>query len=238
MPGRFQTTRWSIVLQAGEVEGVSSRDALAALCEAYWYPAYAFVRSQGYAEEDARDLTQSYFATLLDKGFLRNLRPELGRFRSFLLVSIRNFLSNQRDWDRAQKRGGRAQPIPLDVQEAEARMVTDRSADLSPARSFEVRWALTVVQRSMERLGSEFVSAGQEERFTLLRGFLIGEGPTLSYEDIARRLEVSENAVKSMVRRLRKRFGVVLRAEVAQTIDRQEDVDEELRYLLRTLESR
>ena len=238
MSRRFQTTRWSVVLQAGEDEGGASSDALAELCEAYWYPVYGFVRGQGATEDDARDLTQAYFAALLDKRFLKDVRPELGRFRSFLLVSIRNFLSNQRDWDRAKKRGGGAQPVSLDVQKAERRMAGERSADPSPDRSFEIRWALTVVRRSMKRLEKEFVAVDQGARFTLLRGFLIGDSPTLSYEDIAERLELSENAVKSMVRRLRKRFGVVLRAEVAQTIDNREDVDEELRYLLRTLESR
>jgi len=226
------------VLQAGEDESGASSHALAELCEAYWYPVYGFVRGQGCTEDDARDLTQAYFAALLDKGFLRDLRPEAGRFRSFLLVSIRNFLSNQRDWDRAQKRGGGAHPVSLDIQEAEQRLVGEPSVDSSPDRSFEVRWALTVVRRSMERLEEEFVAADQGERFTLLRGFLIGDAPTLSYENIAARLELSENAIKSMVRRLRKRFGVLLRAEVAQTIDRREDVDEELRYLLRTLERR
>jgi RNA polymerase sigma factor (sigma-70 family) len=226
------------VLQAGEGEGGKASEALAELCKAYWYPVYGFVRSQGYVEDDARDLTQSYFATLLDKGFLRDLRPELGRFRSFLLVSIRNFLSNQRDWDRAEKRGGGARPVSLDVAKAEQRMAAERSADTSPDRSFEVRWALTVVRRSMEKLEAEFEAADQGARFALLRGFMIGDAPTLPYGEIAARLDLSENAVKSMVRRLRKRFGVVLRAEVAQTIDRREDVDEELRYLLRTLETR
>lgn len=226
------------MLQAREDAGEASQAALAALCEAYWYPVYGFVRAQGYEEDDARDLTQAYFATLLDKHFLRDLRPELGRFRSFLLVSIRNFLSNQRDWERAQKRGGGVQPMPLDVQQAEERIAAERSADSSPERSFEIRWARTVVRRSMRRLEQEFEATGQSERFALLRGFLIGDAPTRSYDEIAERLELSENAVKSMVRRLRRRFGVVLRAEVAQTIDRKEDVDEELRYLLRTLESR
>lgn len=238
MSRRFQTTRWSVVLQAGEDEGGKPSEALAELCEAYWYPVYGFVRSQGYVEDDARDLTQSYFATLLDKGFLRDLRPELGRFRSFLLVSIRNFLSNQRDRDRAEKRGGGLRSVSLDVEKAEKRMAAERSIDTSPDRSFEVRWALTVVRHSMEKLEAEFEAADQGARFALLRGFMIGDAPTLSYGDIAARLDLSENAVKSMVRRLRKRFGVVLRAEVAQTIDRREDVDEELRYLLRTLESR
>jgi RNA polymerase sigma-70 factor (ECF subfamily) len=236
--GRFQTTRWSIVLQAGEGEPGASREALAELCEAYWYPAYAFVRGQGHAEDEARDLTQSYFAALLDKGFLRDLRPELGRFRSFLLVSIRNFLHNERDRERAAKRGGGAPPVSLDVEVAERRLAGERSSDLSPERGFEVRWALTVVRRAMRRLEQELTTAGQEERFRLLRGFLVGDAPSLSYAEIAGRLDLTENAVKSMVRRLRRRYGVVLRAEVAQTIGRREDVDEELRHLLRTLESR
>lgn len=234
----FQTTRWSIVLKAGDRSDVESREALSELCEAYWYPAYGFVRGQGYPEDRARDLTQAYFAALLDKEFLRDLSPERGRFRSFLLVSIRHFLSHERDRERAKKRGGEAALISFDVGDAERWLASERSGELSPERAFEVRWALTVVRRTMLRLEREFVDAGQRERFELLRGFLMGDGPTPTYEELADRLDVTVNGIKSMVLRLRKRFGILLRAEVAQTIEERGDVDAELRHLLRVLESR
>jgi len=234
---RFQTTRWSVVLQARGDDGAASHEALEELCRAYWFPVYGFVRGQGCAEEDAKDVTQSFFSTLLDKGFLDDLTPERGRFRSFLLVSVRNFLFNERDRERALKRGGGVKSVPLDVQEAERRMASER-AELSPENSFELRWALTVVRRSMRRLEVEFANADQQERFQLLQGFLVGDAPTLPYGVIAARLDVPDNTVKSMVRRLRQRFGALLRAEVAQTMDQSEDVDSELRHLLQILESR
>jgi len=235
---RFQTTKWSVVIAAGLGNADASREALASLCAAYWYPVYGFVRSQGHHEEDARDLTQSYFATLLDKNFLEGLRPEAGRFRSFLLVSIRNFLHNERDRERAVKRGGGREPLSLDTADAEQRFSLEPSAPDSAEERFERRWALTVVQRAVRRLEREFEASGQPDRFRLLRGHLIGDAPTLPHDRIARELEMTETAVKSMVRRLRKRFGVVLRAEVSQTVDRREAVDAEIRYLLRVLSER
>lgn len=238
MGGRFQTTRWSVVLQAGEAGGEPSRQALAELCDAYWYPVYGFVRGQGHREQDAKDLTQAYFAELLDKEFLQGLHPEAGRFRAFLLVSIRNFLSHQRDHARALKRGGAHPTVALDLALAEKHLSTEQSGEHSPERSFEMRWARTLVRRSLERLESEFAEAGQTDRFTLLRGFMVDDGPTRPYAEIAEQLGVTENAVKTMVRRLRHRFGVVIRAEVAQTVGEHEDVDEELRHLLQVLENR
>lgn len=224
------------MLAAGSGGGPASRDALADLCGAYWYPVYGFVRGQGYGEEDARDLTQAYFSTLLEKDVLNGVRPELGRFRSFLLASLRNFLSHERDRERALKRGGSVRPVPIDTDEAERWISFERAGERSPETSFELRWAKTVVRRSMIRLQREFDEAGQSERFELLRGFLMDDAPTRTHEEIARRLDVSVNGSKSMVLRLRKRFGVLLRAEVAQTVARQEETDEELRHLLRTLE--
>jgi len=235
---RFQTTKWSVVIAAGRDNTDASREALSALCSAYWYPIYGFVRSQGHHEEDARDLTQSYFATLLDKSFLEGLKPEAGRFRSFLLVSVRNFLHNERDRERAVKRGGGREPLSLDTADAEQRFHLEPPSPDSPAERFERRWAMTVVQRALRRLEHEFEESGQPDRFRLLRGYLIGDAPTLPHDRVARELELTATAVKSMVRRLRKRFGVVLRAEVSQTVDRREDVDDEIRYLLRVLSER
>jgi RNA polymerase sigma-70 factor (ECF subfamily) len=227
-----------MVLQAGEAGGELSRQALAELCEAYWFPVYGYLRGQGHREQDARDLTQAYFTELLEKRFLEGLRPDAGRFRSFLLVSLRNFLSHQRDHERALKRGGGVQPVDLDSARAEVQLAAEGGSGQSPEQAFEVRWARTVVRRSVERLESEFADAGQAERFTLLRGFLIDDGPTRPYAEIAGRLEVTENAVKTMVRRLRHRFGIVIRAEVAHTLSDHEDVDVELRHLLQVLENR
>jgi len=235
---RFQTTKWSVVIAAGRGDADASREALSSLCAAYWFPVYGFVRGQGHNEEDARDLTQSYFATLLDKNFLEGLEPDAGRFRSFLLVSIRNFLHNERDRERAAKRGGGREPLSLDTADAEQRFNREPSAADSAEERFERRWALTVVRRAVSRLEREFEESGQPERFRLLRGHLIGDGPTVPHDRIARELEMTETAVKSMVRRLRKRFGVVLRAEVSQTVERREDVDDEIRYLLRVLSER
>jgi RNA polymerase sigma-70 factor (ECF subfamily) len=232
---RFQTTKWSVVIAAGRDDPDESREALSSLCDAYWYPVYGFVRRQGHNEEDARDLTQSYFATLLDKNFLGGLRPEAGRFRSFLLVSIRNFLHNERDRERAAKRGGGQTSLSLDTANAEDRIRLEPAAPDSPEEQFERRWAMTVVQRTLQRLEREFEEGGQTDRFRMLRGYLIGDAPTLPYDRLARELEMTETAVKSIVRRLRKRFGVLLRAEVTQTLDRREDVDDEIRYLLRVL---
>ena len=238
MGGRFQTTRWSVVLRAGEPGDDGSRKALAELCDAYWFPVYGFVRSQGHREQDARDLTQAYFAELLEKSFLRDLDPDAGRFRSFLRVSVRNFMSHQRERKQALKRGGASHTVSLDSEQAENLISSEQAGNRTPEQAFEVRWARTLVQRSMVRLEEEFRDAGQADRFGVLRGFLVSDGPVEPYSEIAACLQVTENGVKTMVRRLRKRFGIVIRAEVAQTIRDHEDVDKELRYLLKVLEDR
>ncbi len=234
MSPQFQTTRWSMVLAAGS-DGSSTGQALADLIEGYWYPVYAFVRSQGFNQEDARDLVQSYFATMMEKGTLGTLRPEAGRFRSFLLVSVRNFLHNERDWRRAAKRGGDKLIESLDTLAAEARLSDEPAAPADAESAFERRWASTVVQRSIETLEAEFEAAGQGDRFKLLRGLLTGDEPTLPYRELAERMGMSEAGVKSVAHRMRKRFGVVLRGEVSQTVGRPGDVEDEIRYLLRVL---
>jgi RNA polymerase sigma-70 factor (ECF subfamily) len=232
---RFQTTRWSLVLAASGEPGKRSNDALAGLFEGYWYPIYGFVRSQGFAEEDARDLVQAYFTFLLDRDGLKNLDPAAGRFRSFVIVSVRNFLNNERERLRAQKRGGNRTVESLDTLVAEERLSREPSSPGNAERVFERRWAETVVRRARERLEREFDQAGQTERYALLGGLLTGEGGTLPYSEIARRLGMGEAGVKSLVHRMRKRFGVLLRGEVLQTIDRPDDVEHEIRYLLRVL---
>ncbi|ANM32334.1 hypothetical protein ABI59_18045 [Acidobacteria bacterium Mor1] len=223
-----------MVLAAGG-ESEKTRQALSDLIEGYWYPVYGFVRSQGFNQEDANDLVQSYFATMMEKGTLGTLRPEAGRFRSFLLVSVRNFLHNERDWRRAAKRGGNQVIESLDTLAAEARLSDEPAEAADAEKTFERRWASTVVQRAIESLASEFEAAGQADRFKLLRGLLTGDEPTLPYRELSERMQMSEAGVKSVVHRMRKRFGVVLRGEVLQTVGKPGDVEDEIRYLLRVL---
>jgi RNA polymerase sigma-70 factor (ECF subfamily) len=232
---QFKTTRWSVVLAAGGEPGERSREALAELFEAYWYPVYGFVRGQGLDDEDARDLVQSYFTALLDKRRLDGLNPGAGRFRSFVLVSVRNFLSNERDRLTAEKRGGGKVIESLDMLVAERRLAHEPSRPADADRQFERRWAETVVRRSMTRLEREFRDAGREEQFRLISGTLNGTDGALPYAAIAERLDISEAGVKSLVHRTRKRFGVLLRGEVLQTLDRPDEVEDEIRYLLRVL---
>jgi RNA polymerase sigma-70 factor (ECF subfamily) len=232
---QFKTTRWSLVLAAGGAPGERSREALAELFEGYWYPIYGFVRGQGLGEDDARDLVQSYFTVLLDKRGLDGLSPEAGRFRSFVLVSVRNFLSNERNRRTADKRGGGRVVESLDTLIAEQRLAGEPSRPADAERQFERRWAETVVRRAMERLEREFRDAGHEERFRLVGGTLTGTGGSLSYGEIGERLGMSEAGVKSLVHRTRKRFGVLLRGEVIQTLDEPADVEDEIRYLLGVL---
>jgi len=232
---RFQTTRWSLVLAAGGEPGERSNEALAGLFDGYWYPIYGFVRSQGFGEEDARDLVQGYFTFLLDRHGLKNLDPSAGRFRAFVIVSVRNFLNNERERLQAKKRGGDHVVESLDTLVAEERLAKEPFSPADAEIAFERRWAETVVRRARERMRQEFEQAEQSERYELLGGLLTGEGRTLPYSEIAARLGMAEAGVKSLVHRMRKRFGVLLRGEVLQTIDRAEEIEDEIRYLLRVL---
>lgn len=225
-----------MVLAAGEADSSRAREALAALCETYWYPLYAFIRRQGSTAEEAGDLTQGYFLQLLEKGFLKTVRPEAGRFRSFLLVSVKNFLSNQRDRERALKRGGGRLPTRLEFDTAEGRYRLDPAdVALTPDRLFERHWAMTVLEHSMASLREESVRAGETVRFDLLKLYLTGEEPAVPYRRVAAELGLSESGVKVAVHRMRKRFGQVLREVIAQTVANPADIDDEIRYMLSSL---
>lgn len=228
MSDPFQTTRWSRVLAAGG-DDEEARDALGWLCETYWLPVYAFARRRGLDAEDARDLTQSYFATLLEKRVLEDVDPHRGRFRAFLLASLKNFLSKERDRRGAQKRGGSQAPLALD--DAEERYGAARSADASPEQQFEQRWALLVLERAIARLADEFRQANRADRFEVLRGCLTGDADG-NHGERARRLDMTEGAFGVLLHRTRKRLGVLLREEVAQTVVDPADIDDEVRYLL------
>lgn len=235
---RFATTRWSEVLAAGRGESCESRRALAGLCETYWYPLYAYVRRRGYRAEEAQDLTQEFFARLLEKDSLKAADPGRGRFRSFLLASLKNFLAKQ--WRRAaaQKRGGGRTPISLDFKSAESRYGLEPSHELTPEKIYRRRWALTLLQQVLGRLRGEYDRRGKLPLFDQLKEHLTGQQGTVPYGQIAGRLKLTEGAVKVAAHRLRRRCRELLREEIAQTVARPQEVDEELRELFAAMSGR
>ena len=232
---RFVTTSWRLVLTAAGGDTSRSQRALAELCEAYWYPLYCFIRRQGSDPQEAADLTQGYLTQLLEKQFLKEVSPAAGKFRSFLFASVQHFLSNERDRERALKRGGGRPLVSLDAERAEGLYRIEPSDDLTPERLFERRWATTMLERVMERLRADAVRSGSERRFERLKGYVTGEERTLSHREAAQELGMTEPAVAVAIHRLRKRFGRLLREEIAETVAEPGDIDEEIRYLLAVL---
>ena len=233
--GRFATTRWSLVLAAGQQTNLRSAEALAALCEMYWYPVYAFIRRQGYRAEDGADLTQAFFARVLEKHYFHDADPARGRFRAFLCASIRHFLSNERDRARTLKRGGNQPPISLDVETADGRYRIEPRDDLTPEKLFDRHWALLLIERALGRLREEQVSAGKGELFDQLKGFLTGDSATVRYADVAKASGMTEGAVKVAVHRLRRHFRDTLVQEIAETVSDPADIDAEIEYLLKAV---
>jgi RNA polymerase sigma-70 factor (ECF subfamily) len=228
----FATTRWSLVLAAGaggSSEGV--RKALTTLCETYWYPLYAFLRSRGSSVEDAQDLTQAFFARLLEKHDLRQADPARGRFRSFLLTSLKNFAANEHDREIAKKRGGGVPIVSLEFESAEDRFQMEPPTHDTPERIFDRRWALTLLDRVLSRLKAEMADGGRQAQFERLKTYLTGDQPQLSYAQTAGELGMSEGAVKVAVHRLRRQFRDLLRDEIAQTVSSPEEIEDELRHL-------
>src|SRR5262245_25669922 len=228
----FATTRWSLVLNAAQPDAPEADHALAELCRLYWYPLYAHVRRFGCDPETARDLTQEFFARLLEKNYLSTADRRRGRFRGFLLTAFKCFLANE--WDRAiaQKRGGGSDPVWLDALSAEERYRFEPVDTLTADQIFDRRWALDLLARVQQHLGEEFKAAGKSERFRALEQFLPGAEPTESQATVGARLGLNENAVKQEVHRLKKRYVELLRAEVAQTVAHPDEIDEELRHLV------
>ena len=231
----IRSTRWSIVLAASELSDPASRQALAWLYEAYWYALYAFARRHGRSAEGAQDAVQGFFAALLEKNGLRTADPGRGRFRSFLLAAFRHHLANERNRRTALKRGGGKRELTLDLTDAESRYGREPTDDSTPERVFERRWALTVIDRSLERLRRECEKAGNSARFEELKGFLTGDRERGATAAAAERLALSEGAVRVAVHRLRGRFGELLRNELAATLEHPADIDDEMRHLLSVL---
>ena len=236
----FPSTQWSVVLAAGAARASEARRALEALFEAYWYPLYAYVRRRGHDFHEAQELTQEFIARLLEKHSIEVADRERGRFRSFLIASLKHFLANEWDRARAKKRGGGAQilslDLPIDIETAERRYSLEPVHGMTPERVFERRWALTLIERVMERLHAEARKARKMKLFESLKPYLpaIHEGDSggKPYAEVARALGMSEGAVKTAVHRLRRRFRAVLREEIAGTVGDPGDVDDEIRYLI------
>jgi RNA polymerase sigma-70 factor (ECF subfamily) len=232
---RFETTRWSLVLAAGGSHPSAAREALATLCDTYWYPLYVYVRRQGHGADRAQDVVQSFILMLLERDDLRGLRPERGRFRAFLLVSLRHFLQNLRVHDRALKRGGGQAPRPLEFGSAEDRYLLEPANFLTPEAAFDRNWTLAVLDQVFRRIRAEWEAKGKAMEFDRLKDCLMGELPDGGYKALAVDLGSTEAATKMAVHRLKRRFQQELRSEIADTVT-DEAVDDELRYLLKALQ--
>lgn len=232
--GVFATTHWSVVLKAGASREDQDAKALNALCQSYWYPLYAYIRRLGHPPHDAQDLTQSFFAYLLEKELLAKADPEAGRFRSFLLGSLKRFMANEWRRSQAQKRGA-GLAFSIDAQDAEERYAIEPATTANPQSLYEQAWALAVMDQAFSLLEAEHRDAGKSALFDELNPFLQGDRMASSYSDIAKRLSMSEGAIKVAVHRLRQRYRELLRASVAHTVADPLEIDRELRHLVTVL---
>ena len=233
----FPETRWTIILQARSEDDPAAGEALSQLCSAYWYPLYAFVRRRGYASEEARDLTQEFFAHLLENRRFAAADQERGRFRSFLLKSLQRFLSDCADRQHAAKRGGGMTMVPLEWEGAETTLARSLGHDETPERLFEREWATALIGRVAADLRCAFEREGRSAQFDRLKQFLPGFGGDLSYAQAATEMGVSEGALKIAVHRLRRRYRDLFHAEVSRLVADPKDCDGEVQYLLRALRS-
>lgn len=233
--GRFLTTHWSVVMAAGKGHSARAAEALEQLCRTYWYPLYAFVRQQGRSASDAEELTQEFFSRFLAKEYFGRADPALGRFRSFLLACLKNFLAEQKRRAHRLKRGGGQTIFSWDSQTPEERYRLEPADRVTPEQVYDRRWALTLLERVVARLEQEQLEAGKQQVFTQLKDYLWGEAHQMSYGRTAIHLGMTEGAVKVTVHRLRQRLRDLLREEVAQTVATAADVDEELQHLIRVI---
>ena len=226
----FATTRWSIVIAAGRESGAESRDALATLCRLYWYPLYAFVRRRGFDPDQAADHTQAFFARLLERKIVRGANPDRGRFRGYLLGALKHHLAHEWAHARAQKRGGGRESFSLDLSGAENRYRSEPAHDLTPEKTFDRQWAVTVLELAMGELERQTAAAGKHRQFLRLKGFLAG-GSLEAYREAAEDLGLTQGAVSVLVHRFRRRYRDLIREQIAETVQSQEEVDDEVRHL-------
>ncbi len=234
---KFATTHWSTVRTAGDNDSNVANSALQQLCQTYWYPMYAYLRQQGYDADQAADLAQGFFADLLERKDIGRVQRELGRFRSFLLASLKHFVMNQWDRQRAQKRGGGKLVLSIDFREADGRYRHEPKHENTPDRVYEKQWALTLLDRTRAALRKEMERRGKAHEFDQLQVFLAGKSDEAILSHVARQLGMTEVAAKVAVHRMRQRFGELLRAEIRQTVDDPTDVDAEIQDLFDALEN-
>jgi len=232
---KFVTTHWSVVLAAGRTESTRTQNALARLCQTYWYPLYAYVRRRGHSAHDAQDLTQEFFAHLLERHTLAIADPNRGRFRSFLLSTLNHFLSHEWEKVRAQKRGGGRQMLSLDLARAEERYELEPVDNSTPDKLFDKRWATALLEEVLSQLEAEHQQGGKAELFAALKQTLTGTGESQPYAVLATRLGMNEVAIKVAVHRLRKRYRELLRAEITNIVADPAQAEDELRYLFTAL---
>ena len=235
--GQFHTTRWTLVMASAQDQNQMGRQALATLCQIYWYPLYAFARRRGYAQHDAQDLTQGFFLHLLERRALGRADPLKGKFRSFLLASFQNFLADAAEMARCLKRGGNCEMIFLDAQDAESRYVLEPTDNLTAENIFEARWAMALLTQAADRLRAECVALGEAWRFEVLSAFVgVAEGQAPpSYEQVAKSLGIGVGAAKTLIHRFRKRYGAILRETIASTVSDPAEIEEEVHALCAAL---
>jgi len=236
--GEFTTTHWSVVLKAGDGASPLAFGALEQLCRAYWFPLYVYVRRQGFMPPEAQDVTQGFFHQLIEKEFLKNIDPNKGRFRSFLLAAIKHYILNQRKHAGRLKRGGDQIMVPFDANDAETRFRATPTTEPTAERAFDQRWAMTVMELGLQRLRDEYRATGKEPLFGALKKFVAAEAQPGEYGELAPGLGLTKNAIGVAVHRLRQRYGELIRAEIANTVAQPLEIDEEMRYLLGLLTER
>lgn len=234
-PGRFATTRWSVVAAAGEVDGDQRREALEQLCGSYWYPVYAFVRGRTTNSQDAQDLTQAFFVRAIEKGTLGKADPARGRFRTFLRSAIANFLADERAKANAAKRGGGGRMLSLDFEAGESRYLLEPSHDSTAERIYDRRWAVTLIEQALATLRQEWQDVGKEAAFEILKATLPGVGKGEDYARIAEELDVSPAAAKQAAYRFRRRYREIFRDEVRRTVADDASIDDEIARLMESL---
>lgn len=234
-PAQFATTCWTQILAAGGNDSEQVRSSLEQLCEAYWYPLYAFARQSGQDPENAKDLTQGFFCRLLEKNYLAQADRAKGRFRTFLLSAFKHFMAKEWRREQARKRGGDREFVSIDDAQAEYRFGGEMKEDMTPDRLFERKWAITILDRTMAALRSEYHGSGREAVFEHLKEIITAGTPGRSYAEIAEVLGLKEGAVKVAAHRLRQRYRETLRREIAQTVGAEDEIDEELDNLTRVL---
>lgn len=235
---QFHTTRWSLVIGVGQLDSQKAKIALADLCQLYWLPLYSYLRRTGSDPADAEDIVQSFLAMLLERRDLESLSPEKGRFRSFLLASLKHYLSNLRDQQRTLKRGGGYRTISIEIEAGEKRLQCEPIEKETPESCFQRQWALMLLDRVKSGLRTESAAKGREDLFLKLEIYLTGDQKIPGYAEVAAELGMTEAAIKMAVSRMRKRFREILREEIAQTVSSEEEIDDEIHCLISALQSR